>query len=269
MAEHYVLGTRSEELDRLGLQHQIWQSCTSALWEQAHFGPGQTLLDAGCGPGFSTADLAALVGTQGRVVAVDGALEFAQATRLRCEALGYAQVEARHADLNDAPFDDAQFDGIFLRWVVSFLAEPAPLVQRLATSLKPGGRLLAMDYGNYRAAKLFPECAVLIELFDYFERANRTSGGDFDHGVRLAQWALDAGLRVTHFEPIVHAARPGDRYWRWFTGFCRVFVPSLVASGQMPAAFAEQVVGELRQLEQTPGAFFMTPPVMAMIAIKD
>jgi SAM-dependent methyltransferase len=56
----YVLGTNDEELARLGFQHRVWGEQAFALWERAGFAPGQTILDAGCGPGFATLDLARL-----------------------------------------------------------------------------------------------------------------------------------------------------------------------------------------------------------------
>jgi SAM-dependent methyltransferase len=268
MTGQYVLGTHDDELHRLGLQHQIWHDHTTSLWSAARFGPGQSLLDAGCGPGFATVDLAGLVGQDGRVTAVDGAQGYVDATRERVRCLGLANVSVERADLRSATFEPASFDGVFVRWVLSFITDPAPVMRSMAAALRPGGALLAMDYCHYRAARVFPASDTLDELFVYFGRANRDSGGDFDHGSRLAEWAEQSGLQVTHLAPIVHAARPGGRYWMWFTGFCRVFIPSLVQSGQMPADFAQRVQDELREREKTVGAFFMTPPIMTMIARK-
>ena len=66
----YVLGTNDAEIARLGLQHRLWYAYAYALWERAGIGPGMTVLDAGCGPGFATQDLAALVGPKGKIIAV-------------------------------------------------------------------------------------------------------------------------------------------------------------------------------------------------------
>jgi SAM-dependent methyltransferase len=53
----YVLGTHDEEIARLGLQHQAWRSRALAAWQKGEFGPGQTVLDVGCGPGFASLDI--------------------------------------------------------------------------------------------------------------------------------------------------------------------------------------------------------------------
>lgn len=265
MSATYVLGTAAEELDRLGLQHQVWHAHTTELWARAGFAPGQHLLDAGCGPGFATADLAHLVGREGRVTAVDAAQSYTDATRQRCAALGLAQVETVTGDLHDVALPE-RCDGVFLRWVLSFVADPAAIVARLAAALRPGGALVAMDYLHYRSAKMFPASDVLDELFAHFERSNRRRGGDYDRGGALPGWLERSGLRIEHLRPLVHAARPGDRYWLWFTSFCRVFLPSMVESGEVSESFAVAVVECLRERERDPAAFLFTPPVLAAIA---
>lgn len=265
MSATYVLGTGAEELDRLGLQHQVWHGHTSALWSRAGFGPGQRLLDAGCGPGFATADLAHLAGADGHVTGVDAAPSYVEAAQARCAALGLGNVELLHADLHADALPAASYDGAFLRWVLSFVADPEAVVGRVTAALRPGGALVVFDYVHYRAARIFPTSTVLDELFAHFEAANRRRGGDYDRGGRIPEWLGRAGLRIEALQPIVEAARPGDRYWRWFTAFCRVFLPGMVESGEVSEAFAVEVVEQLRDRERDPGAFLLTPPVLTAI----
>lgn len=266
MTDEYVLGTHSEELERLGLQHQVWQADTATLWRRAGFGPGDIILDAGCGPGFSTVDLAGLVGATGRVVALDRDAGYVDATRQRAAALGYVNVEVHEATVSEPLERVPPVDGAFLRWVLSFLSAPQDAVAHVAERLAPGGALVAMDYCHYRAARVYPRSDVLDQLFVEFDAANAAAGGSFDHGEGMAAWALASGLEVASLQPIVHAARPGGRYWFWFTAFCRVFVPAMVERGQIAPTFATQVVEALRDTERAPGAFLLTPPVMTLIA---
>ena len=67
----YILGTDQEELDRLELQHKVWASETRTGWLNAEFREGQTILDLGCGPGSCSTELAEIVGSNGKVVALD------------------------------------------------------------------------------------------------------------------------------------------------------------------------------------------------------
>ena len=70
MAEtEYILGTNEDEIDRLHLQHRVWRERMLDCWRRAGIGLGQTVVDVGCGPGFASLDLAAIVGPAGQVKA--------------------------------------------------------------------------------------------------------------------------------------------------------------------------------------------------------
>ena len=69
--QDYLLGSRDEELERLAFQHRVWAEDAYAVWRRAGIRFGARILDLGCGPGFTTIDLAHLVGPQGHVVAAD------------------------------------------------------------------------------------------------------------------------------------------------------------------------------------------------------
>ena len=54
--------------------------------------------------------------------------------------------------------------------------------------------------------------------------------------------------------------------WAWPTVFFRTFLPKVVAAGHMSREEFEAWDAEWRELERTPGAFFMTPPQVEIIA---
>ena len=66
----YVLGSHAIERERLERQHAIWRDAMLSSWDRAGFGPGQRLLDLGCGPGFASCELAERVGPAGQVLAM-------------------------------------------------------------------------------------------------------------------------------------------------------------------------------------------------------
>jgi ubiquinone/menaquinone biosynthesis C-methylase UbiE len=63
----YVLGTHDEEVARL----DVWRPRVLDAWRRAGFKAGQRILDIGSGPGFAALDLAAVVGRDGHVFAVE------------------------------------------------------------------------------------------------------------------------------------------------------------------------------------------------------
>jgi ubiquinone/menaquinone biosynthesis C-methylase UbiE len=72
----YVLGTHDQEIARLGLQHRARREDAIEAWRIAGFGQGHTVLDAGCGPGYASMELAEVVGPAGRVIAVPSGRHF-------------------------------------------------------------------------------------------------------------------------------------------------------------------------------------------------
>src|SRR5213594_1190520 len=65
----------------------------------AEVGPGQRVLDVGCGMGDPTLQVAVLVGPHGHVLGIDVVEEMLATGRERAAALGLAHVEFRAADI--------------------------------------------------------------------------------------------------------------------------------------------------------------------------
>ena len=81
----YLLGTHTEELERLRFQHTLWRPIAQAAWQRACLQKGQSVLDLGAGPGFAAADLADVVGAEGRVLGLERSEAYVAAGRRMAE----------------------------------------------------------------------------------------------------------------------------------------------------------------------------------------
>ena len=124
--EPYLLGTDPEEGKRLQTQHRLWAEAAHDLWDRAGFGKGARLLDLGCGPGFAALELAARVGPEGRVLAVDASRRFIAFLVREADRLGIKQLTARVERVQELQLEPASLDGVFARWIFCFLPDPAP-----------------------------------------------------------------------------------------------------------------------------------------------
>ncbi|HWV95082.1 MAG TPA: hypothetical protein VNZ24_12220, partial [Vicinamibacterales bacterium] len=70
MSTDYFIGVNDAEVDRLRSQHEAWRPETDLLWHEAGFASCRSILDLGCGPGFTSMDLARVVGPTGEICAV-------------------------------------------------------------------------------------------------------------------------------------------------------------------------------------------------------
>lgn len=96
------------------------------------------ILEIGTGSGYQAAVLAEIVR---QVYSIEVVQTLALAARERLAALGYRNVEVRHADGHDGWVEHAPYDGIVV--TAAALAVPHPLVKQLKT----GGRLV-IPVGN-------------------------------------------------------------------------------------------------------------------------
>jgi len=110
---------------------------SSQLADLAGVGPGQRVLDVGCGPGALVGELVGRVGAEG-VAAVDPSESFVLAARKR-----HPGVDVRRASAEQLPFEDATFDAALAQLVVHFMADPVAGLTEMARVTRAGGAVAA------------------------------------------------------------------------------------------------------------------------------
>ena len=110
-------------------------------------GPGERVIDIGCGPGLSAVALGAEVGPDGWVAAVDVVPEMAAAAQRRLSAAGVNGIavtaDAATADLVAQAGGGEPFDAVHSRFGLMFFPDPDRAFVNIFRALRPGGRLAA------------------------------------------------------------------------------------------------------------------------------
>lgn len=116
------------------------------LLREAELGPGQRVLEPGCGTGRLTEVLAGVVGESGLVLALDisPAMTAACASRLA----GRPQARMLCAALEDLDQPPASFDRVVCHQVFPHFDDQAAALGRMAGLLKPGGVLVVAHFIN-------------------------------------------------------------------------------------------------------------------------
>lgn len=262
----YLLRTTDAELVRLGLQHRLWSALANACWERAGFRPGQTLLDVGCGPGYTALDLAQLASTSGRVIAIDIAERFIAHLTRACDVLGITTVEALVQNVQAIDLPGESVDGAYARWTLCFVDDAEAVVQGVARVLRPGGRFAVQDYSNYRTLGQYLD--IIQPVVERIEDVWRRRGGDPDVGKRVPAMMARAGLEVISVRALARVARPNDPLWQWPTTFFRNFVPVLVEDGDLSREEGDAFFREWERLSADPNSVFQTPPMLEVIGEK-
>jgi SAM-dependent methyltransferase len=264
----YVLGTNDAELARLGFQHQLWAELSARTWQDAGFGPGQRLLDVGCGPGDATFDLARLAGAAGAVHGVDLSERFVSHLVRQAGVRGLSTVSAQAADLAHVELPAESFDGAWARWVLCFVRDPEQVVARVSRALRPGGTFAVLDYARYEGVYYAPKNPLFEHFFRVVVDTWWDSGGNPHIGMDLPAIMERHGLTAELVEPVVRVATPGTPLWSWPRTFFDNFVPHLVAEGRLSPAERDEFEAAWSALKDVPGAYFHTPPMVRIVARK-
>lgn len=128
-------------------------------------GPKKRVLDAACGTGIVARNAAALVGTGGRIAAVDlneGMLRVAR----ECAAReGTTIIEWHHSDICRMPFNDGEFDAVLCQQGLQFFPDKAAALREMKRVLAPRGRLALIVWGRPEKS---PHVPVICRVFTGF-----------------------------------------------------------------------------------------------------
>lgn len=261
----YVLGTQADEVERLGLQHNVWRRHVLDGWTTAGIAPGMTVIDVGAGPGFAATDLAEIVGPQGRVIALERSPNFLASLQNRAGRLGLTNVDARSHDVSERSFGDGVADASWCRWLLSFVADPAATVRHIAQALKPGGVAIFHEYADYGAWRTMPPNPDVERFRDLVIRSWRDSGGEPDIALVLPDLLKAAGMEIVAARPLVEIVRPSDFTWRWPAAFMAVNAARLHELGYADAEEAQRLA---RALDDCPDDTLMITPLVAEIIAR-
>lgn len=267
-----MLGTDQTESDRLGLQHRLWSASAHLLWERARIGPGQLIVDVGCGPGHATIDLAEIAGPGGRVVAVDESPLFLKHLNDRVQGRHLSNVDRVLGDAQHLPellpYIQGAVDLAYARWVLCFVPDPEAVVAGVAALLKPGGRFAVQDYFNYESMSLAPRREAFSRVIRAIGSSWRGRGGDPDIVSRLPGLFRKYGLEVEHLGVNQRIAMPGSTIWHWPDTFWKSFVPRLEEQGQITKEERAAFERAWAEASADPDTFMQLPPVYDVVGVK-
>jgi cyclopropane-fatty-acyl-phospholipid synthase len=124
----------SESLD------QAEEAMLALYAERAQLATGQNILELGCGWGSLTLWMAEHF-PQNRITAISNSRPQREHIEARCRALGFDNVRVLTADVNDLDLAPTQFDRVVSIEMFEHMRNYASLMQRIASWLRPGGKL--------------------------------------------------------------------------------------------------------------------------------
>lgn len=132
--------------DWLDRADRVKEERPDLLLEGLALKPGMTVADVGAGTGYYTWRISPLVGDGGKVYAVDVQPEMIRMIRERMQQRGTGNVVPVLASATDTRLPPASIDLALMIDVYHELEYPAEVLDSIVRSLKPGGRVVFVEY---------------------------------------------------------------------------------------------------------------------------
>lgn len=169
----------ASEWDALRSLHYSEADIERAVIEAAGPGPFDLALDFGTGTGRMLTLLAPL---SRHAEGIDLSHHMLTVARAKLERAGVRNGAVRQGDASSAPYPDASADLVVIHQVLHFLDNPARAIAEAGRVLKPGGRLIVVDFAPHELEQLRTQHA---------HRRLGVSEAD------MAGWTERAGLNVS------------------------------------------------------------------------
>lgn len=154
--------------------------------------PGFDVLDAGCGPGTITNDIAECI-FPGRVTGLDispGRIEHARRLSQGREIVNANFIQGSACEI---PFEDSSFDLVFSHALLDYLREPQRVLREFHRVTRHGG-FAAVCTPDWDMIRIDPCPGEVAEAIDAYRQLRANNGGNTQAGPLLGGWMADAGF---------------------------------------------------------------------------
>jgi len=180
-AAHYF-SNNAAQWEKLRALHVRDEDVQAAMRRLAGQEPVRLHVDLGTGTGSVLRTFAHLAK---QAIGIDASREMLAIARANLEREGLRHVQIRHGDIYALPFANDAADLVTIHQVLHYLDDPGRALAEAVRILKPGGRLLIVDFAPH-------ELESLREA-----HAHRRLGIAAEH---MTGWLQRAGARIAHHE---------------------------------------------------------------------
>jgi ubiquinone/menaquinone biosynthesis C-methylase UbiE len=254
----YIIRGGDHGRARLAVISRVLAPATDALLDRFEPLQGMIAVDAGCGGGDVTFELARRAGINGRVIGFDLDEEKLAAAREEAATLGLANVEFHSASVLD-PWPAQNASLVHIRFVLTHLHRPENMLARAIEALKPGGIVVVEDI-DYGGPFCDPPSEAAERYWQLYVATAQARGGDPFIGRRLVRLLESAGFADVEADLVQPFGRSGDIKRIWPLTLAAI-ADAIVAAGVATHGAVERVATDLAAFAARPDTTMSTPRI--------
>jgi len=144
-AQRYF-ATNAGEWDTIRALHVAENAVEAAMVEELGPRVFDSLLDLGTGTGRM---LELLHPLYARAIGIDTSSDMLAVARANLDRAGITNAQVRLGDIHNLPFERNSFDVVTIHQVLHYLDDPERAIAEAARVMRPGGRLLVVDFAPH------------------------------------------------------------------------------------------------------------------------
>lgn len=236
LLDGYVHGYHAREGERLRDQAS---TLAGILHRNVRYGPGEEVLEVGCGVGAQTAEL--LRRSPGAAItSVDRSGPSLREARERVGAR--ARVAFLEADVHDLPRPDGPlreegFDHAFVCFLLEHLARPVDVLRTVRRMIRPGGTVTVIE-GDHGSTRFHPDSPAAHRAIEAQIHLQARNGGDALIGPKLPALLAEAGFADVTEDATEIAVNADTSPPELVDGFIRNTFTAMIAGIREPAIAA-------------------------------
>ena len=189
-----------------------WAELRRTWLDFSGVGPGQAILDVGCGTGVVARDLVIRVGETGRVVGIDASTRLIEEALRRLDQKGLkGRVEFQRADGAALPFPDGSFDLVVASAVFGHVPNGMEVLKEMVRVARPDGTVLAFDHDIDTIVVNASDRELTRRIVHAYCDRYFTSGWA---GRELYGLFREAALEEIQVFPLMHTSTQFEPYWK-------------------------------------------------------
>ena len=202
-AQQYVIRGGIEGRERLRILSRVMHEASHSLLDRLELREGMRCLDAGCGGGDMTTELARRVGPTGKAIGIDRDQVKLEIASQEARDQNLNNVEYLATDINEA-CKSQEFDVVYARFLLTHLSDPLKMLRSFYDCLRPAGCIAVEDI-DFSGHVSYPESPAFKRYQEFYCTVARRKGCEPDIGPRLPRLLKESGfsdVQVSIVQPV-------------------------------------------------------------------